>query len=362
MDQQGIEYLVLVHDGTHSFLEPNPIFMLSGFKGAGPCLLLVGKDKTMRLILTPSWDVRRAHGRPDFASVSGYDDFEHACVVLGRTLSVPPAKVGLVGVNSVKRSVSLPLRSIFRGQPRQVDAAFYEIASKKTTGELEYAKKAAEIADRGYERLLELVRPGVSENELASRIDCFMRSEGADDDFLMLSASQHNRAIRPPMGRIIEEGDIILAEISPSFRGQFVQICRTLSVDGGRREIFAKYSLLVSALENGMKAAVPGTTIAEVVEKMNRPLEDAGYGEYCHPPYMRVRGHGLGLSSTLPGDISEDNQNVLEEDMLFVMHPNQYIPETGYMMCGEPVVITTGGARSLSGRSPALDAIGGPWA
>ena len=32
--------------------------------------------------------------------------------------------------------------------------------------------------------------------------------------------------------------------------------------------------------------------------------------------------------------------------MIFVMHPNQYIPETGYLMCGEPVVITAEGRRS----------------
>jgi Xaa-Pro dipeptidase len=48
---------------------------------------------------------------------------------------------------------------------------------------------------------------------------------------------------------------------------------------------------------------------------------------------------------------------VLESGMVFVMHPNQYIPETGYLMCGEPVVITDQGARSLSRRQAELDVI-----
>ena len=43
--------------------------------------------------------------------------------------------------------------------------------------------------------------------------------------------------------------------------------------------------------------------------------------------------------------------------MVFVMHPNQYIPESGYLMCGEPVVVTDGGARALSARPAALDVI-----
>jgi Xaa-Pro dipeptidase len=72
---------------------------------------------------------------------------------------------------------------------------------------------------------------------------------------------------------------------------------------------------------------------------------------------MRVRGHGLGITSDRPGDIVEDNERVLENGMVFVMHPNQYIPESGYLMCGEPVVVTQTGARSLSARQAELDVI-----
>ena len=43
--------------------------------------------------------------------------------------------------------------------------------------------------------------------------------------------------------------------------------------------------------------------------------------------------------------------------MMFVMHPNQYIPKTGYLMCGEPVVITANGAEALSARAAELDSI-----
>ena len=43
--------------------------------------------------------------------------------------------------------------------------------------------------------------------------------------------------------------------------------------------------------------------------------------------------------------------------MVFVMHPNQYLPESGYLMCGEPVVVTDQGARALSARPAQLDVI-----
>jgi Xaa-Pro aminopeptidase len=48
---------------------------------------------------------------------------------------------------------------------------------------------------------------------------------------------------------------------------------------------------------------------------------------------------------------------MLESGMIFVMHPNQYIPESGYLMCGEPVVVADDGARALSVRPAELDVI-----
>jgi Xaa-Pro dipeptidase len=40
--------------------------------------------------------------------------------------------------------------------------------------------------------------------------------------------------------------------------------------------------------------------------------------------------------------------------MLFMIHPNQYLPETGYLLCGEPAVMTPEGARSLTEKQAVL--------
>jgi Xaa-Pro aminopeptidase len=118
-----------------------------------------------------------------------------------------------------------------------------------------------------------------------------------------------------------------------------------------------KYAVLQAAMRRGQAAAVPGAAVREVTSAMDDCLRVAGYGDYCRPPYMRVRGHGLGITSDLPGDLTADSDASLEEGMVFVMHPNQYIPETGYLMCGEPVVITRAGAKALSSRMAELDSI-----
>jgi Xaa-Pro dipeptidase len=118
-----------------------------------------------------------------------------------------------------------------------------------------------------------------------------------------------------------------------------------------------KYAILQEAMQAGLEAGRAGTTVADVTRAINDVIAQAGYGDYCRPPYMRVRGHGLGITSDRPGDIVDSNERVLETGMVFVMHPNQYLPESGYLMCGEPVVVTDQGCRALSAQMAQLDVI-----
>jgi Xaa-Pro aminopeptidase len=98
--------------------------------------------------------------------------------------------------------------------------------------------------------------------------------------------------------------------------------------------------------------------MSEVCRAINAVLEAQGYGEYCHPPHIRRRGHGLGFASVMPGDVSLDNATVLEPDMLFMIHPNQYLPETGYLLCGEPVLMAAHGAEVLTKVQASLGVVG----
>jgi Xaa-Pro aminopeptidase len=91
---------------------------------------------------------------------------------------------------------------------------------------------------------------------------------------------------------------------------------------------------------------------------MNEVFSAHGYEKYCKPPYMRVRGHGLGFWSIPFAEIVEENQALIEPGMSFVVHPNQYIPETGYLMLGDTVWVEPEGARRLTQTPMKLFAVG----
>ncbi len=239
-----------------------------------------------------------------------------------------------------------------RAQP--ADAIVFEPARRKIDTELAYAREATRIAELGFQRLLELARPGMSEDELASELRWHSKSLGAEDNFVLLCAGPHNKAVAPSNGRRMQKGDIIVCELTPSYRGQLAQICRTIVLGEAPALLREKYDLVATAMRAGFAAAKPGAVMADVCAAINTVLEAEGYGEFCHPPHIRRRGHGLGFGSIGPGDVALDNKIVLEPDMLFMIHPNQYLPETGYLLCGEPVVMTAQGVEVLTRQQAAL--------
>ena len=70
-------------------------------------------------------------------------------------------------------------------------------------------------------------------------------------------------------------------------------------------------------------------------------------GEYVTSAYTRVRGHGLGLFADSKPHILEDVQIELRPGMTFVVHPNTYNPNVGYMMLGDSVDRDRNGLRGL---------------
>jgi Xaa-Pro aminopeptidase len=81
---------------------------------------------------------------------------------------------------------------------------------------------------------------------------------------------------------------------------------------------------------------------------MNKVIGEAGYAKYCVPPYMRARGHGMGVGSIAPGGVIDDETEAkFEKGQVVVVHPNQYLPELGYLACGETVLVTDKGIERL---------------
>ncbi len=355
--EQELDGLMAFNDGQNSFLESNAVYVFSGVRPLGESVVLIPRDGDAVLIVAPGWDQERVAAASATDKTIATDDLAGELLGALERAGLTRGKLGLVNLSRQRRSLAGQVLGFLSRAPQARDTLASDIARIRSPDELAASRKATWIAERGYERLLEAAKPGVREFELAADIYAFMKALGSEDNFLLMSASQHNLGVRAAGRRVLEVGDVVLGELTPCYDGQFAQICRTAVIGGATQLQRDKYAILQEAMLRGMEAAVPGASVAEATLAMNAVLVKAGYGDYCRAPYMRVRGHGLGVTSDRPGDLTDQSQVKFEEGMIFVMHPNQYIPETGYLMCGDPVVISHNGAISLADRGSLLDSV-----
>jgi Xaa-Pro aminopeptidase len=352
LEATRLECVIAIHDGAHFIEKPDPVMVLTGFKALGPVAAVFDRAGAMSLVVTPAWDAERASDAcPGIKIVPADDVIAGLEKIIGASMS--RRAVGVAVLAAAPYGIAKRLADLISNSG-PADAIIFEPAQCKTNTELAHAREATHIAELGYKHLLDVARPGITEDELAAELRWHSKSLGAEDNFVLLCAGQHNKAVAPSNGRRMQTGDIIVCEITPSYRGQLAQICRTIVLGEAPALLRKKYDLVVTSMNAGFAAAKPGATMADICRAMNAVLEAEGYGEFCHPPHIRRRGHGLGFGSIGPGDVALDNTTVLEPNMLFMIHPNQYLPETGYLLCGEPAVLTPQGAQALTRQHAAL--------
>jgi len=360
MEERGLDLLLVCGNGRHHFIGANLAWWLSGVRQLGRDMVVaLPRDGEPVLVASPRWDAARASRRGWISDVVAVDDVAVAVDELVRARGWRAARTGVAGRAAASSELAAALVDAMEREPEEADDAVLAVASTHDEWSLACIERSVEIAEAGYRHMLDVARLGMPEYELAAAADAHMRAAGADDNFLLISASQHNLAVHAPTDRELQPGDVILGEISPSVEGQFAQICRSAVVGEPNSMQVEVYGVLLEAYQAGFELCGPGVSVPDVTRAVNAVVTKAGYERYTKPPYMRTRGHAMGLGTLYPADVSERSEVVLKPGMAFVLHPNQYFPGPGYFLCGDQVVITEDGARALSPGLPTLDTIAG---
>jgi Xaa-Pro dipeptidase len=233
--------------------------------------------------------------------------------------------------------------------PDSATFAVEELRRVKSPEEVAWLRKAADLADRGYQRFADAAEPGIAEYELVAEVEAFLKTNGAEDNFMLIaSGGTEVTGMKPPTHRKFREGDSVTTELTPQLNGYWAQICRTLVIgepSPGQRESFAIFSEAQKAAEDFIR---PGVNIADVARVQNDVFRKYGYGEYTGPKYTRVRGHGLGLHCDENPWILEDVNYTVKNGMVLIAHPNTYLPLSGYMVFGDSLLVTAEGSTPLN--------------
>jgi Xaa-Pro dipeptidase len=354
MSAADVRHAVFVSCARHLFTDMDPVIWVTGFKPMRPAAVVLAEEGETVLYTSGEWEAERARqAAPAVTVVPANEPFAAAAADLA-------ARAGgtRVGAAGAKKLNTIEYRAITGTyELAGIDAELDDQARSKDELELAQFRRASEISEIAFDQVRAELRIGMTDVEVEAIIERRLRELGADDAFVFLSASTRNRAVQRPWGRTLMPGDILLTELSPCVGGVFAQICRSVVFGEPRAAVVADHGLLVQVMAAGVEACKTGNTVSDVVAAMDAPLIDRGMEEYTRPPFMRVRGHGMGFGSVAPGDFLSRNTFELQGGDSFVLHPNQMMPGAGYLMCGEPVIVGDSGGEIVTGRIAGLEIV-----
>jgi Xaa-Pro aminopeptidase len=353
--ERDLDGLLVYSDGTHSLLVPTHLHYVVGTRAMGPSAALITRDGRARWLVEPAWDVARVKPLTWIQDVRGACNFSRDLLSSLAELC-PSGRLAGCGLAPMPEELYAALQA--KVKLTQANDLVEDIARFRSDAEVALMREAGEIADAGANAMVEFARPGVSEFALVARMEHAMRLAGADDNFILISTGPHNQEMHEPTERVLRPGDIVIGEITPGKDSQFMQLCRTVVLGKPSPVVVAKYDMLLEAFHRALAEVRAGVPANLMSRAMNGVISQAGYAKFCYPPYMRARGHGFGIGTLAPGGaIDDDTAKPFGRNQPVVVHPNQYLEETGYLACGETVLVTETGYERLSKTVTRLESV-----
>jgi Xaa-Pro aminopeptidase len=274
-------------------------------------------------------------------------DFSHGLQSLLSESAGP--RIAVAGLELMEARFADVVRKHSLAEPVSATALVETRRRFKTAEEIEFVKAAARLADLGYQHFVHTIEAGMAEYELVAEVEAFLKSRGAEDNFMLIaSGGTEVYGMRPPTERRFQKGDNVITELSPQVNGYYAQICRTLVLGQPSPNQERSFTIFQEAQQAAETFLRPGVNIRDVARVQNDVFRREGYGEYTGAKYTRVRGHNLGLHVDENPYILEDVDCLVDRGMVLIPHPNTYLPLSGYMVFGDTLLVTPDGCVSLN--------------
>lgn len=210
----------------------------------------------------------------------------------------------------------------------------------KNDHEVSIIKEAVAIADRCFKHILNIIRPGVSEWDIAVEIEYFYKKNGCTKtSFDSIVASGKGSSMphyMPSMDKKISSGDAVLIDMGCVFRGYNSDLTRTVFVHSIDAELKKIYKIVKSAQEKSIHAIKSGIHTGTIDAKARDYITKHGYGW----AFGHALGHGVGMEVHEFPAVKNGGKVRLKENMVLTVEPGIYLPEKGGVRIEDVVRVT----------------------
>lgn len=217
----------------------------------------------------------------------------------------------------------------------------------KTPKELEYIKQAQAIGDKTFSEILNFIKSGMTELEIAARIEYLLKTNGAEGlsfDAIVASGINSSMPHAEPSRKKIEEGDFITMDFGCVYNGYCSDMTRTIVMGKASQKQKDIYNTVLEAQEAALEHIRPGIAGKEVDKVARDIINNAGYeGSFGHG-----LGHSLGLFIHEEPRLSPSEDELLEVGMVETVEPGIYIRDFGGVRIEDLVVVTEDGYENFT--------------
>jgi len=220
----------------------------------------------------------------------------------------------------------------------------------KSEEEIARIKQAAHLADQAYEHILPLIRPGVTEQELALELEFFLRRSGAEKVGFDLVVASGERSAMPhalASSKKVKSGEFVLIDLGAVWQGYHSDLSRTVIIGKATEKQHQIYQIVQIAQKTALESIRPGIRGLEADWFARDYITSQGYGEN----FGHGLGHGLGLEIHEAPRLAPTVEEELAVDMVFTVEPAIYLTGFGGVRIEDTVVLREGGVEVLT-RSP----------
>lgn len=304
--------------------------------------VLSGAD-ALACVLNFDWQIIEARRKSGVADWYGHFD---TVPVLADLLGSPHLqRVGVAGLHRLPAAVYEALRRV---RPKidwiDIGATVTALRRIKSPLEIQLLREAGRITDAAFDAIRAEIQPGLTEHDVAARLDYAMKRMGAGLSFptTVISGNDDPIMIRMPIDRTLQAGDTVMIDIGAMFEGYQADASRTFVL--GQPSVVQRrvWQTIQDSYQAALDQVRPGVPCHATHVAALQVIESAGYA------LIHRVGHGIGLATSFewPSLISETAP--FQPGMTFCLEPGIYVPGAGNMKLEDDFVVTESGCERLT--------------
>jgi len=222
------------------------------------------------------------------------------------------------------------------------------LVGRKEAPEVKRIRRAQALTEEVFDDILDGLRPGRTEREIAAEITYQHLRRGAEKmafDPIVASGPNAARPHAHPTSRTLTAGDLVVLDMGAMLDGYASDMTRTVAIGEPSSAARRGYRVVLEAQRRALDEARAGVTARELDAVARSHIEDAGLGDH----FTHGLGHGIGLQVHEWPRVSHSSEEELPAGACVTIEPGVYVPEENYGVRIEDIVLLQqDGARNLT--------------